>query len=297
MVADTREIITTTITPPTIAPPAFFRRISWGAVLAGVFIAIIIHITMNMLGLAIGAGALDPDAPTRGLGSATVIWIAVSILLGLFAGAWVSSRLAGVPDHTDGILHGLLTWAVTSLLIMWFLSSAVSNVFNGITSALSQGIGMIGANVADVAPDVASALNLQSTTFDAIRQEATDLQTADGNAVGIDLPLTVVDFLTTSDPALQTEARGQLVTLLADQTGMTSQEATAQVERWEAQYQTVSTRVEAITEQAAEDIADGVAATAGIIFLILVLGAFAGGAGGFVGTPEEVETVAVATVS
>ena len=63
-----------------VIAPSQMRRISWGAVIAGVVIAIIIQVTMNILGLAVGAGAVDPTAPQPNIGPALgtgiVIWLA-----------------------------------------------------------------------------------------------------------------------------------------------------------------------------------------------------------------------------
>jgi hypothetical protein len=44
-------------------------------------------------------------------------------------------------------------------------------------------------------------------------------------------------------------------------------------------------------EQAAEDIANAVATTAGLTFMVIALGGLAAGAGGFLGAPEVRETL------
>ena len=37
---------------------------SWGAVLAGVVVALVTQLILNMIGLGLGAGTLDPGATT-----------------------------------------------------------------------------------------------------------------------------------------------------------------------------------------------------------------------------------------
>ncbi len=67
-----------------VIAPSKMSRISWGAVIAGVVIAIIIQVTMNILGLAIGAGIVDPTAAQPNIGptfsTGVVIWLASSTL-------------------------------------------------------------------------------------------------------------------------------------------------------------------------------------------------------------------------
>ena len=281
-----------------IIPPNQMRRISWGAVLAGVVIAIIIQVTMNILGLAVGAGAVDPSAPQPNigpvLGTGIVIWLASSTLLGIFAGAYVTAHLAGTPNTTDGVIHGLLTWAVGTVVIFLLLSSTASNVFNGISSTLGQGMALVGASVTEVAPQLADALNLQETALATIQDEIGALPTEEDTSIGVELPIAVVELLRQdSKSAGAEETRQTVITLLTEQTTLTQAEAEAQLQQWEAQAQQFATQVNVAAEQAASDLADAIAATAGVLFSILVVGAFAGGAGGYVGTPEEVVAVDV----
>lgn len=295
-----REVGYAATDPEAIVPPSQMRRISWGAVLAGVVIAIIIQVTMNILGLAVGAGAVDPTAPQPNVGPAigtgVVIWVSASTLLGIFAGAYVASRLAGSPNTTDGIIHGLLTWAVGTFVIFLLLSSTASNVFNGISTTLGQGMALVGSSVSEVAPQVADALNLQESVLSTIQDEVGSLPTEEGTTIGIELPIAVVELLRQdSESATIDETRQAVITLLTEQTTLTEAEAETQIQEWEAQAQRVSVQAQATAEQAASDLADAIAATAGVLFSILVVGAFAGGSGGYVGTPESIVAVDVRT--
>jgi hypothetical protein len=66
------------------------RRTSWGAILAGVVLALVVQIALNMLGLSIGASTINPiseaDPIEPALGTAALMWIGGTILLSLFAG-------------------------------------------------------------------------------------------------------------------------------------------------------------------------------------------------------------------
>lgn len=282
----------------TVVAPSQMRRISWGAVLAGVVMAIIIQVTMNILGLAIGAGVVDPTAPQPNIGPAfstgIVIWLASSTLLGIFAGGYVTAHLAGTPNTTDGIIHGLLTWAVGTLIVFLMLGSTASNLFNGISSTLGQGMALVGASITEIAPEVADALNLQETALATIQDEVGALPTEEDTSVGIELPIAIIELLRQDgESESANETRQTVITLLTEQTTLTEAEAEAQIEQWEAQSQRFAAQADDAARQAADDLASAIAATAGVLFSILVVGAFAGGAGGYVGTPEHISAVEV----
>lgn len=286
------------LTDDAVIAPSKMSRISWGAVIAGVVIAIIIQVTMNILGLAIGAGIVDPTAtqPTIGPAFSTgvVIWLASSTLLGIFAGAYVTAHLAGTPDTTDGIIHGLLTWAVGTVIVVLMLGSTASNVFNGISSTLGQGMSLVGASITEVAPEVADALNLQASTLATIQDEIGSLPTEEGTSISIELPIAIIELLRQDSQSENAdETRQAVVTLMAEQTTLTEAEVEAQLQQWEAQSRTLIAQADETARQAADDLANAIAATAGVLFSILVVGAFAGGAGGYVGTPQRIMAVDV----
>ncbi|RZI54101.1 MAG: hypothetical protein EOP12_04745, partial [Pseudomonas sp.] len=110
-------------------------RVSWGAIIAGVVIAIVCQMVLSLLGAGIGLSTVDPmrysspDASTFGIGAG--IWWAVSSIISLFAGGWVAAHLAGSPEKTDAALHGLLTWGLAAIVTAYLLASAVGAVVRG----------------------------------------------------------------------------------------------------------------------------------------------------------------------
>ena len=50
------------VTPAEDARTIMLNKISWGAVLAGVVVALVTQLILNMLGIGIGAATLDPAA-------------------------------------------------------------------------------------------------------------------------------------------------------------------------------------------------------------------------------------------
>jgi hypothetical protein len=97
------------------------RRISWAAIFGGVIVVVAIQLLLSLLGAGIGLGTVDTNAgstPTpSSLGIGAGLWWVVSSCLALFAGGYVTAWLAGIETRFDGMLHGLVTWGIATLLI------------------------------------------------------------------------------------------------------------------------------------------------------------------------------------
>ncbi|MGE5682261.1 MAG: hypothetical protein ACM34K_15445 [Bacillota bacterium] len=140
------------------------KRISWGAVFAGVLIALVVQLLLSLLGLGIGFGSIDARTesnPFSGLGTGALIWWVVSMLISLFAGGLASGRLAGVPRSFDGVLHGLLSFSVFTLISFYLLTTAIGSVISGVGSVVGQTLSLAGKGISAAAPEVAGAVNQQ----------------------------------------------------------------------------------------------------------------------------------------
>ncbi len=167
------------------------RRVSWGAVLAGTLIALMIVLLVNLLTLGIGFETIDPATeadPLGGVGTGLSIGVIIANVLALFFGGWVAGRLAGNPRTTEGVLHGILVWGLVTLLSFWLLTTAVGRLVSGVTGAIGQGLSAVGGGIASVAPDAAgaveSALEAQGVSLENIRGEAQGLLS---NVEGVDI--------------------------------------------------------------------------------------------------------------
>lgn len=115
-------------------------RISWPAVFAGGITALAIAFLLNLLGLGVGLSTVDPLTeadPLDGLGTGTAIWWALSNFAALFIGGMVAARMSGLPSNVDGALHGFLAWTLYALVTVYFISSTIGGVMNGIAGAAS----------------------------------------------------------------------------------------------------------------------------------------------------------------
>lgn len=143
---------------------AAIKRVSWGAIFAGVVIALVAQLALSILGLGVGASTINPATeqnPAQGFAAGAGIWFALTTLLSLFAGGWVAGRLAGMPRQTDSLLHGVLTWGVATLLLFYFLTSTVGAIIGGTFRTLGAGLSMAGSAVASSAPQIAGAVQNQ----------------------------------------------------------------------------------------------------------------------------------------
>jgi len=147
--------------PTATTPAVATKRISWGAILAGAVLALVLQLALSLLGLGIGLGTVDPlteQNPMAGIGVGAAIWWVVSMLVSLYLGATVAGRLAGMPRPTDGMLHGLLTWSVVTLLTFYLLTTAVGRIIGGVTGVAGRALSGVGGAVSAVAPDAGEAI-------------------------------------------------------------------------------------------------------------------------------------------
>jgi hypothetical protein len=153
------------VTDPVIASPwtAPLDRISWPAIIAGAVVALAVHLGFSMLGIGFGASQVDPQSkkdPVNGAPMKVLLWMFVSGLLALFAGGWVSGRLAGTVP-ADSTIHGLIVWSVATILLVILATTSVGVVTGGLFRMLGIGasaVGSVASATAGVAGSVAGGV-------------------------------------------------------------------------------------------------------------------------------------------
>lgn len=127
------------------------KRICWGAIIAGAILALVTLFTLSVLGTAIGLTVLDPgqgDEQAKGLGIGATVWWVVCSVIAVFIGGWAAAKLSAVWTQTNGILHGIITWALTLVILAWLLTSTAGAIMGGALSTLQSGM-EAGAQAAD----------------------------------------------------------------------------------------------------------------------------------------------------
>jgi hypothetical protein len=129
--------------------PALLRRVSWGAILAGLFVTLVMQVMFTLLGAAIGLASVDQlrqSSSGKSFAIGSGIWMLLTALFSIWIGACVSGRLCGGPGRTDGLIHGTVTWSVSTCATMLFLATATT-ALPGATGSLLHGAVTLGGSV------------------------------------------------------------------------------------------------------------------------------------------------------
>jgi hypothetical protein len=178
-------------------------RVSWGAVFTGVILSLIVYLVMSVLGAAIGASLLSPLSqpnPTRAFGFGSGVWLIVTTVVSVFAGAYFAGRCAPVL----GWLHGLLAWAVMILFIVFGLASIIGGAVS------------VAGNVASAGATVGAASAQTSAGNSAINSLSQQAQTAIASiTAAASSPEANADARQAADTAARTVARASWFSVAA----------------------------------------------------------------------------------
>ena len=263
------------------------RRISWAAIFGGVILVVAVQLLLSMLGAGIGLGTVNtnagstPDASSFGIGAG--IWWVVSSIIALAFGGYVSAWLAGIELRWDGLLHGLVTWAIATLLTIYLLSSAVGGIIGGGFSALGSVASTAGSGVKDAAQPLAQAAGVSPEMLQ--QQAQSYLKPASPDPATMtpqDAQKEVVTNLATyakggSDaPA----AKQRVIAIMAAQQHISTDDAAKQFDANEAKLKQARDQAVQTAKNAADESAAAASKTAFAGFGDLLLGAIAAAIGG-----------------
>lgn len=275
--------------------PKTVTRVSWGAIFAGVVIAIAVQLVMGILGTGIGLSMVDPVEGTTpgaaGFGIGAGIYWLITTVVALGAGGYTAARVAGVHDRFDGLVHGLVVWGVTLILTLYLLTSAVGGIVGGafrtvgsVASAAGTGIGAAAPKVADVAGiDVNDVRNEAAQYFSTAPSDPAQMTSEQAQKeIAQELPALAAG----GQDGVRAESR--IVDIIAAQRKISRPEAQAQVTRAKAQF--VQSKNKAIeTAKSATDTAAGAAAgTSFTLVIALLIGAAAAAFGATAATRRRV---------
>lgn len=282
--------------PRRVVQPVAQKRISWGAIFAGLSVAIVTQLAFSLLGVGIGASTIDPlkeQNPVQGLGIGSAIWILLSGLISLFCGAWVAGRLAYGSQKSEGSLHGIVMWSMATLVTVMLLATTASAIIGGMGSLINGGFGL-GQQASQNAGQ-----NGQNTA-QSVRDKVTSAFPEVGNVLpGGNSPSGQLGEFVKNDPKLaaaitRMEAHGgaavapadrdEAVQILTTQHAQDQAAALALVNQADQQFQ----KAKAQTEQKAREVGDTTAKTVSTTALVgfgaLVLGALVSAWGGSLGS-------------
>jgi hypothetical protein len=114
---------------------------------------------LSTLGLAIGISAADvgpgqgSDAKVFGIGAG--VWAGLSLLIALFLGGMIASRVSIVVDRTVATTHGALVWVLTMLGVLYLASAGISLGIGGVLG-VARGAGLAVSSAAGGLTDLTS---------------------------------------------------------------------------------------------------------------------------------------------
>lgn len=262
----------------TTAEALRMTRVSWGAIFAGVVVALIVQVLLTMLGVGIGVANLNPAAGDNPAASsfsiAAGIWYVVTGLIAAFAGGYIAARMSGRSEATTGALHGLTTWAFTTLLVLYLLTSTIGSLVGGAFSGVASAIGGTGKTLVQAAAPMLANSNPLDALSSQIQATGTSPDALNAAAVN------AMRGLVMGDQKNADAARTQAAQALSKARGIPLEQATQQVTDMEKQYHAAIDSAKQQATEAAATTASVVSTGAILAFIALVLGAVAGWLGG-----------------
>ena len=264
------------------------RRISWAAIFGGVIMAVAVQILLSSLGAAIGLGTINVNAGTTpnagSLGVGAAIWWLISSCIALFIGGYVAGWLAGIETTFDGMLHGLVTWGIATLLGIYLLTSAIGGLIGGGFSALSGIASAAGSGVSQAAKPLAQATGV---TPDVVQEQAQAfLQPSNPDPA----TMTPQDAQKEVAKNLVTIARGgpdapaakeRIIAIMAAQMKISRDDAAKRFDEAETKLQQTKDKAVQTAKDAADASAATVSRTAFAGFGVLLLSGLAAAFGGY----------------
>jgi hypothetical protein len=170
------------------ATARFQDRVHWGPVWAGVLVALPVYLVLQLLFFALGI--IDLGVSGGGQSTTASIVSAVLALVAFFVGGLMAGSTAASRDSDEGLLHGVLTWAVGIVAILGAgllgAGALLGNLSDATAqnAALQQQAGQAGQAATQVDPAQALQAAHQGAGWAALALGLTVLAAAAGGMVG-----------------------------------------------------------------------------------------------------------------
>ncbi|WP_433784695.1 hypothetical protein ACQPX6_00495 [Actinomycetospora sp. CA-101289] len=163
-------------------------RVHWGPVWAGVVVALPVYLVLQLLFFALSI--IDLGVNGEGQSTTASIVSAVLALVAFFVGGLMAGSTAASRDSDEGLLHGVLTWAVGIVAILGAgllgAGALLGNLSNATAqnAALQQQAGQAGQAAGQIDPAQALQAAHQGAGWAALALGLTVLAAAAGGMVG-----------------------------------------------------------------------------------------------------------------
>lgn len=276
---------------PVVAATSNESAVSWAAVIAGAFVAAALSLILVLLGSGVGLAVASPwsgqGASAAGIGVGAAIWLIVVQWLSFALGGYVAGRLRTkwVGLHTDEVFfrdtaHGLLVWALATVVGAVVLTSVLSSVASGGASAVTSALSGAAQGAAQGA---SRAGDRQGGGIDAYFVDglfrAPPAASAQPSAADARAEATRILARTVTSGTLSADDKSALADLVAARTGLAKPDAEKRIDTVVGAIKDAAAKAKA----AADTARKAAASTAIVAFLALLIGAFIASVAGAIG--------------
>lgn len=280
------QTVSSEVYAPGVATAAETQRsgVSWGAIFAGAAAAAALSLVLFILGSGLGLASISPWSynSAAAIGISTILWISFTQLAASAVGGYMAGRLRTkwTSIHNDEVYfrdtaHGLLAWAVATLLTAALVGGAARAAMSG---AIDAGAGaakvaaLAGAGAAAGAAKEATDSGLNPVDYFSDMLIRTDKAPAD--AAGARAEVVRIFGTSLSAGALSTDDRAYLAQMVAARTGLAAPDAEKRVDEVYGKVSTTMANAKAKAKEAADTARKASAGAAIWMTVAMMLGAF-----------------------
>jgi len=256
------------------------ESLCWSAIIAGALAAAALSLILLVLGSGLGFAAMSPwkqdGATATTLGVSAVLWTIVMAAAASSIGGYLAGRLRHrwvdvKPEERffRDTAHGLLTWALATLLTAALLTSAAAGTAKGTAQLASSAMEGAGGAAAGLMDDEATADDYFNDSL-----FRSDRPTGPADQAARDEVRRIVAFDAIGDQPMTDADRRYVVATVARQTGLSSTEADVRVTQTMNRAQQTAKELEAAAREAADTARKAAAKISLWLFVSLLVGAF-----------------------
>lgn len=260
--------------------------VSWAAIFAGAVSAAALSLILALLGTGLGFSTLSPyeDHSAVVMGVSAILWISLTSIVASGIGGYMAGRLRvkWSTVHNDEVFfrdtaHGLLAWAVATLLTAAIFGSALTSAISGAASAGAGAVktvataGAAAGTVAAKNSDMGANLNPGEYFTDMLMRSDKPLAEANANPRA---EAARIFATSVANGSLAADDGAYLAQTVAARTGMAPVDAEKRVDDVYARMTAAADKAKAAAKDAADKARKAAATAALWLTVSLLLGAF-----------------------
>lgn len=256
--------------------------VSWAAIFAGAVSAAAMTLIMLILGFGLGFSVISPwqneGVSMEAIGWSTVIWLTITQIVSAGLGGYMAGRLRTrwTDINIDEIYfrdtaHGLISWAVATLLVATLILSSIGAVISGSAKAGASLAGGATSAVPMISDAVSESSDYVTNVLLRTAPGAEIEQRADAD-VRDELSTIVVQAL--RDGELNEDDKQYVVGLVANYTELNEAEAEQRIDEVIARAQQAADDAELAAREAADAALTSATFASLWLFIALLIGAY-----------------------